>query len=133
MKIAIKQFRYTASLFFDEKWCVDFLELVGDQNHTLHAATGLRVVQGVAIIAKVSAEISRFMPGYIFSGISSLRFEKPTLMGETLMLTLERLDQKVGTPRIGMVVEKKSEVISRAEVQLFSQRFFKQHLIESEC
>lgn len=89
---------------FEKEWCEGFLDHSGDQNTDLHREEGFGIVQGLAVLTKVSAVVSEFMTYYFVARIGEVSFKRPIRIGETAKLTMTRLDESNRLTRLRLNV-----------------------------
>lgn len=92
-------------LSFTSEWCRAYFELSGDINNDLHCNEGADIVQGMAIMTRLGATISRHMPGYMVAKVGEIRFRNPVKIGNQVRMTMERLDSKERMTQVAVALE----------------------------
>lgn len=90
---------------FGSEWCRAYFELSGDINNELHGDEGAGIVQGMAIMTRLGATISRHMTGYMVAKVDEVRFRNPVKIGNQVRMTMERLDSKERATRVKVTLE----------------------------
>lgn len=97
----------TVTLDFNSVWCRKYFELSGDMNRGLHCPEpeGRGIVQGMAIMTRVGAMISKHMHGHMVVKINELKFKKPVFIGNQIQMTMLRLDEDHRLTKIEVTLE----------------------------
>ncbi len=108
---------------FESAWCMEYLKLSGDKNISLHSASGKRIVQGMAILTKMGAFVSKKIPNHLVVGIDVIKFKKPISMGDTVTMAL-RITQ-VGNVRVlaeFTLYKDEADVLMQVPIKLVHQK-----------
>ncbi len=110
----------TVVLDFTSVWCRQYFELSGDENRMIHSPeVGKGIVQGMGIMTKVGAAISRHMPGFMVVKVGELKFRKPVFVGNLLHMTMQRLDDDHRLTKVAVTLEKPGgDLVSKFELTL---------------
>ena len=98
-------FTREAVLSFSSEWCRAYFNLSGDTNNDLHGDEGAGVVQGMGIMTRLGATISRHMPGYMVAKVGEVKFRNPVKIGHQVVMTMERLDGKDRATQVKTTLE----------------------------
>ncbi len=114
-RLVVKEFT------FSEAWCELFFRISGDKNFKFHHSSGYGIVQGTAILTQMGTMVSEVMPGYVpvdFLGT----FPNWVHIGETITITMERLDHGRAKTRVRFTTRVLDCIVSTCEATLVSNR-----------
>ncbi len=95
------------TICFDREWCQKFFELSEDHNKDLHnTVSGLRIVQGVAIVTKLGTVVSNTLPGYMVAKIGVIAFKQITRVGDYVHIDLECVQVRGSFLRVKVTLTK---------------------------
>lgn len=95
------EFQYT----FSRTWCQAFLMLSGDRNRVLHCTdSGLKILQGVALLAAINQALSSCMRNHLVTKIESVVIRKFVVVEDTVTVVVSCTKRRLGTARMAVRV-----------------------------
>lgn len=79
---------------FEKDWCQRYFSISGDKNALLHGEGGRGVIQGSALITRVSSLISNELPDYQLRTIVQITFLQELHFGDTVTMSLHLCDKR---------------------------------------